>query len=993
LSQFAPSIQRASIENLRQTGLKTRTDVKNLLGWLREPKVGTRHNCLEADHSAPFDFIADVLTGRVLNYLAWANRGGSKSYLAGLTAWVLSSFFPRLETTILGGSLDQSEKVYKAMEDIWILTALQDEYLKGDPTRRLSSWRNGSRVAVLTASTRSTRGPHPQHLIMDEIDEMPAEVYRAALSQPQSRHGIFARLGQYSTNHRSGGMMDEALEQARIHRTPIYRWCVTGDTLVKTERRGDIPIKEIRLGEKVWTLEGFKPLSFVGITGYNGVYRIKTGANRELQCTAEHLIFTDAGWRRADELKTGEQIIARLSAMRQTERASIKEVPCLFHDDTSGNPPAARGDRPRPGGPEGEWEAMQGPDIQPGDKSQDGQKPTGSIQKRAGLEQGETVVPKDIGGHPSGTGPSLCAADEADINRENIVWDSRRNGDGLDSGNKDFLLAGRYVHPGAKCSHRSERRLLALLAEKYSKRRTQADISGEPRLPCSFPDGDGTDERGSQAEIIELDRIIEIEYQPAAVAVYDLTIKDGPPHFFANGILVHNCIWECLEPCRDYACSTCKLSSWCPGTQMKQADGYYLIQDFVDKLEHLSENSLQVEWLCRKVGADNLVYGEQYDPKIHSRGDLPVFDPERHVLVSIDWGGTAPFSLGAWQLFNIGWVRVDEIYQPGDNPHLIATAQERRWWPNIRGGVADPSRPDLMSEWRAKGIPMVDADNDVDIGLEAVRKGFRPVIGPPTLWINQVNRHWISEEAGYIQRRGKPVKERDHAMDETRYFAMWQMKPTPRKGKIFVTTRAMAATSRAGSDRGFDPAVMAAIAGLAGQPVATAARIIQAAGGKLPIIGQARPPIITPDGISPDLKPTPQPAAPPTSPMPIGAPSAKSGTIQRAATEATRAPGADEDDEGPGKPADPQVNEVWPPRPGPEPQPPQGGDTGGEPLRPPPAGPGAGQGEQPAPRVPGPPDGQKPAVGPVDANSGTGPVAGPNGGQYGKRKGRVFIPK
>lgn len=597
----------------------------------------------------------------------WANRSGSKSYLAGLIAWVLSSFNHRLETTILGGSLDQSEKVYKAMEDIWTLTTLQDEYLKMEPTRRLSSWRNGSTVAVLTASTRSTRGPHPQHLIMDEIDEMPAEVYRAALSQPQSKHGIFARLGQYSTNHRSGGMMDEALEQARIHQTSIYRWC----------------------------------------------------------------------------------------------------------------------------------------------------------------------------------------------------------------------------------------------------------------------------------------------------------------------------IWECLEPCLDYSCSTCKLSSWCPGKHMKQADGFYRVQDFIDKLEYLSENALQVEWLCRKIGPGNLVYGDQYDPKIHSRGDLPGFDPGRYALVSIDWGGTHPFSLGCWQLFNIGWVRVDEIQQAGDNPHLIKTAQGKAWWPNIRGGVGDPSRPDLMSEWRAF-IPMTEADNDVDIGLEAVRKALRPVIGPPTMWINQVNRHWISEEAGYIQRHGKPVKERDHAMDETRYFAMWQMKPAPRKGKVFVTTRAMAAT-RPFSEN-VDPRIMA---GIAGQPVAIAARIISAT-GSLPIIGQAKSPIPPPDGKNAIpggiYTPGDKPAAPPTSPPTIVAPSSENLTIQSGRTEAKADPGGDEDDEAPGKPAGPQVNEVWPPRPDKE-------ITGSQPIQVPPAGSGPGQGDPVAPQVPTPPDGQKPVVGAPDANSGTGPVAGPIGGQYGKRKGRVFIPK
>ena len=43
------------------------------------------------------------------------------------------------------------------------------------------------------------------------------------------------------------------------------------------------------------------------------------------------------------------------------------------------------------------------------------------------------------------------------------------------------------------------------------------------------------------------------------------------------------CIFEVLSPCKDYVCSTCPLTSFCPGTHMKNAVGYYKIEDFITK--------------------------------------------------------------------------------------------------------------------------------------------------------------------------------------------------------------------------------------------------------------------------------------------------------------------------------------------------------------------------------------------------------------------------
>jgi len=456
------SAQRV-IEHYREVGIKSDIEVYALIKFgLLGTIVGTKRNCKHDDHVAPVKFLSDVLLGRVHKFILWANRSGSKSFFAGLITWIRSSFISRLETTILGGSFEQSEKSYKAMQDFWNVTNFKKEYLLTDPMKARTSWKNGSLVEVLAASTKSARGPHPHTLLMDEIDEMDLEVYESALSQPQSKHGIKASLGRLSTNHRLGGIMDQAVKLAGEKNTTVYKWC----------------------------------------------------------------------------------------------------------------------------------------------------------------------------------------------------------------------------------------------------------------------------------------------------------------------------IWECLESCKDYSCSTCKLSPWCPGEHMKLADGYYKIYDFLDKLTECSMRTLMLEWFCEKIGIGDLVYGDFYDEERICGSDVPGFDEGRPVFISVDFGGAAPFSVGAWQNFprKYGWVRIDEVYMAHTtNAKVIAKCKKRPWWKKVNSGVCDPSRKDSRIEWMETGIPMYKGDNAVDEGINAVRDAMDPVIGRPKFLVNRACKEWRREVEQYSEKNGKPVKEHDHTQDETRYFIKWKI--------------------------------------------------------------------------------------------------------------------------------------------------------------------------------------------------------------------------
>lgn len=472
-------MRAAAIDSLRARGLKTDADVATLLSWLVTPVVSTRVNCGQKDHTAPFRFLADALLGRSPEYVVWACRGGSKSYLAGLITWIESSFKPGMETTILGGSFEQSEKAYNAMNSFWDDSGLREDYLEGEPTKHMTVWKNGSAASVLTASQNSARGPHPVRLLLDEIDEMDREIYQAALSQPQSKHGLRAGIGKFSTNHKWNGLMDEAVKQAEAHSVPVYKWCV----------------------------------------------------------------------------------------------------------------------------------------------------------------------------------------------------------------------------------------------------------------------------------------------------------------------------WDILESCRDYSCSTCELSAFCPGEQMKAANGYYTIPDFAQKLRELSLMVLQLNWFCNKIGRSDLVYGEQYDEAIHSPLTLPDFSAALPVLLSLDFGGTV-WSVGVWQPFEIGWVRVDEVYLKNTtNSRVIEESKTRPWWPYIQAAVADPSGTSFILEWREAGIPVVLADNEVQPGIDAVRNALRPVVGRPKFFVNPHRcRAWIMEVQSYREKNGKPVKENDHTQDETRYFVKWMIaSKAKRKGSFYHAGQTAAA--------------------------------------------------------------------------------------------------------------------------------------------------------------------------------------------------------
>jgi hypothetical protein len=161
-------------------------------------------------HAAPFEYLARAILEPGRDLVVWASRGGAKTELGSVAAHLDAVLHPGCQTRILGGSLDQSDKMYQCLTTKW--SGPWAALLARDPTERRTELANGSVIEILTQSARSVRGQRVHRLKCDEVDEFSPEVWQAAQFITQSSAGrdgrpIPAQMDVFSTLHRPAGPM------------------------------------------------------------------------------------------------------------------------------------------------------------------------------------------------------------------------------------------------------------------------------------------------------------------------------------------------------------------------------------------------------------------------------------------------------------------------------------------------------------------------------------------------------------------------------------------------------------------------------------------------------------------------------------------------------------------------------------------------------------------------------------------------------------------
>lgn len=169
------------------------------------------------DHTTPFRAFADAFFARSVVSVWKASRGfGGKSHTLALLGHV-EAITLGADVTILGGSGEQALRV---MEYLQSFSGNESE-----KTMRRSKYEGGGRVTALMASSSSVRGPHPQRMRLDEVDEMELEILDAAMGQPMGSQSVAKQTVMSSTHHYPDATFSEIMRRAQDNEWPVYSWC------------------------------------------------------------------------------------------------------------------------------------------------------------------------------------------------------------------------------------------------------------------------------------------------------------------------------------------------------------------------------------------------------------------------------------------------------------------------------------------------------------------------------------------------------------------------------------------------------------------------------------------------------------------------------------------------------------------------------------------------------------------------------------------------
>lgn len=188
-------------------------------------------------HDAPFDAFAAAFFARSPQVLVKGSRGLSgKSQMMsvlGITEGVILGS----DANIVGGSENQSQNVLEHMRKSWEHDGAPREMIRSDQAQKMVL-QNNAIIRPLTASQKSVRGPHPARLLLDEIDEMDAEILESAKGQPMpQKNWLGVRIPQQtimvSTLQYAEGTMVKEMARFKDEGLPIYEWCYKDTMLAK----------------------------------------------------------------------------------------------------------------------------------------------------------------------------------------------------------------------------------------------------------------------------------------------------------------------------------------------------------------------------------------------------------------------------------------------------------------------------------------------------------------------------------------------------------------------------------------------------------------------------------------------------------------------------------------------------------------------------------------------------------------------------------------
>jgi hypothetical protein len=228
------------LEQLFWQPCATRAELRRWLDLFLGLKLPERSVC--ECHVSPMEYVCRAYFEPSADAVIWGPRGGGKTRLGAAVTLLDMIHKPGTQIRILGGSLEQSLKMWHHLQDD-IAGLIPDHVLKGrGRTLRLD---NGSAAAVLTQSQKAVRGLRVQKLRCDEIELFDKQVWTAAQLVTQSRDRaararaeeaggtssagcgrISGVVEAMSTFHRPWGLMSKIVKEAEERGKCVLKWCL-----------------------------------------------------------------------------------------------------------------------------------------------------------------------------------------------------------------------------------------------------------------------------------------------------------------------------------------------------------------------------------------------------------------------------------------------------------------------------------------------------------------------------------------------------------------------------------------------------------------------------------------------------------------------------------------------------------------------------------------------------------------------------------------------
>lgn len=154
---------------------------------------------------------AAIWSGKYQRIIIKAPRGGGKSKLLGTVGFDLW-FLKKYKVVNMAGSAMQATQVYNYFKAYCDMDDSVSQHIAGDPLAIVTKASEGHWFSSVTASTKQTRGKHPDALISDETCETPDEIVHSAL--PMVNDSKNPLIIMASTFHKIYGIFQETWDNA-----------------------------------------------------------------------------------------------------------------------------------------------------------------------------------------------------------------------------------------------------------------------------------------------------------------------------------------------------------------------------------------------------------------------------------------------------------------------------------------------------------------------------------------------------------------------------------------------------------------------------------------------------------------------------------------------------------------------------------------------------------------------------------------------------------